>query len=206
VAQPLAIPTLEGATVRLEPLAATHADALGAAASEDRSTYRLTTVPSGADSAREYVATLLEEWRRGEAVPFAQVEVATSRVVGATRFLNLRHRPGRVTPYAVEIGGTWLAASAQRTGVNTEAKLLLMDHAFSGWDVVRVDFKTDARNERSRQAIARLGATFEGVLRNWQPSHAAGETGLYRDSAMFSVTAAQWPAVRAALESRVRAR
>ena len=115
--------------------------------------------------------------------------------------------PGRTRGdlYAVEIGWTWLAASAQRTGINAEAKLLLLTHAFDTLRLARVDWKTDARNERSRQAIERLGARFEGVLRGWSPSHAPGEEGRLRDSAMFSVTAAEWPDVKAHLAARARA-
>ena len=108
--------------------------------------------------------------------------------------------------FAVEIGWTWLAASAQRTGINAEAKLLLLTHAFETLRVARVDLKTDARNQRSRQAIARLGARFEGVLRSWSPSHVPGEEGRLRDSAMFSVTAAEWPDVKAHLAARVARR
>jgi RimJ/RimL family protein N-acetyltransferase len=145
----------------------------------------------------------LRELVDGEDIAFVQIRVADDRVVGCTRFLTIRRRQGDAHPYAVEIGGTWLSASAQRSGVNTEAKLLLLTHAFDGWGVGRVDFKTDARNERSRNAIAALGATLEGVLRNWQPSHARGEDGRLRDSAIYSITDAEWPAVRARLEARL---
>jgi RimJ/RimL family protein N-acetyltransferase len=107
-------------------------------------------------------------------------------------------------PYAVEIGGTWLAASAQRTGVNVEAKLLLLDQAFERWRVGRVDFKTDARNLRSRTAILALGARFEGVLANWQPSQAPGEEAALRDSALYAILATDWPDVRGALVARLR--
>jgi RimJ/RimL family protein N-acetyltransferase len=110
-------------------------------------------------------------------------------------------------PYAVEIGGTWLAASAQRTGINTEAKLLLLDYAFSVLGVGRVDLKTDARNDRSRNAMARIGGTFEGVLRNWQPSLVPGEEGRLRDSALYSILDTEWPDVHERLlELSVRRR
>ena len=105
------------------------------------------------------------------------------------------------TPFAVEIGGTWLAASAQRSGINTEAKFLLLRHAFEVWRVARVDLKTDNCNERSKAAIARIGASFEGVLRQWQPSQVVGEEIRYRDSAMFSIIDAEWPALRLRFES-----
>jgi RimJ/RimL family protein N-acetyltransferase len=196
---------LAGRLVRLEPLAVAHADGLAAAAAENRDTYSFTTVPHGPEAVADYVESALLSADRGEAVPFAQVRATDAVVVGATRFLSLRFRPMHDVPYAVEIGATWLAASAQRTGLNVEAKLLLMDFAFDYWQVGRVDFKTDARNERSRAAIAGLGATCEGVLRNWQPSHAIGEENLLRDSALYAVVADDWPSVRAGLVARLAA-
>ena len=120
-----------------------------------------------------------------------------------TTYWEPRFWPGRTDLYAIEIGWTWLAASAQRTGINTEAKLLLLEYAFGTLGVARVDFKTDARNQQSRRALARLGAQFEGVLRQWSPSHVPGEEGRLRDSAMFSVIASEWPAVRAGLRTRL---
>jgi RimJ/RimL family protein N-acetyltransferase len=197
------VSVLEGERVRLEPLVRAHVDGLVAAAAEDRSTYGFTTVPYGRDAMRDYVDALLGERTRGERVPFAQVECVAARVVGVTTLLNIRREPGWPDPHAVEIGGTWLAASAQRSGINAEAKLLLLGLVFDDWIVRRVDLKTDARNERSRAAIARIGATFEGVLRNWQASHAPGEKGRLRDTAMFSITDSEWPTVRAALEARL---
>ena len=195
----LAAPILEGRLVRLEPLGETHVAELAAAAAEDRATYDYTVVPDGLAGAAAYVADLLAQRERAETVPFVQRDARSGRVVGATRFLTLRCDGER--PYAVEIGGTWLAASAQRSGVNTEAKLLLLTHAFEVWGVARVDLKSDARNERSRAAILRLGATFEGVLRHWQPSLVAGEESLYRDSAIYSFIDREWPARRAHLAS-----
>ena len=108
-----------------------------------------------------------------------------------------------LVPRAVEVGFTWLSASAQGSGINTEAKLLLMSHAFDVLRVERVDFKTDARNVRSRRALAALGATFEGVLRSWSVSWAPGEEGRLRDSAMYSVIAPEWSAVRSQLTARL---
>lgn len=195
-------PVLDGRLVRLEPLESSHAADLAAAAGEERTTYRYTVVPDGLAGAAAYVADLLGARDRGETVPFVQREVATGRLVGATRFMTLRASGESL--FAVEIGGTWLAASAQRSGINTEAKLLLLEHAFNTWGVARVDLKTDARNERSRAAILRLGATFEGVLRHWQPSLVAGEEGRYRDSAMYSFIDAQWPERRRHLASLLR--
>lgn len=191
-----AVEPLIGRRMALQPLAEQHVDELAAAADADRASYGWTTVPQGRPAMLASVRQLVAA---GDTIPFAQV--VDGRACGITRFLSLRCRPGALLPYAVEIGGTWLAASAQRSGVNREAKLLLMTHAFEVWGVGRVDFKTDARNERSRAALAGIGAVFEGVLRSWQPSHAAGEQGRLRDSAMYSVVAAQWPVVKAGLGS-----
>lgn len=178
-------------------------DELVVAANEDRATYGFTRVPSTREAMNAQVEELLRQWLAGEGVPFVQVAAVSGRLVGATRFLTIRRRSPSDVPFAVEIGGTWLAASAQRSGINVEAKLLLMEYAFSTWFVGRVDIKTDARNERARGAIERLGATFEGVLRHWQPSLATDEGDLLRDSAMFSVTDDQWPAVREQLVARL---
>ena len=202
MAAPYPIPTLGGPTVRLEPLTLGHVNALVDAANEDRSTYTFTRVPRDRTDTEEYVTGLLEQWRAGDVVPFVQVESSSGRVVGATRFMDLRSLSAGRPPFAVEIGGTWLAASVQRTGVNAAAKLALLDHAFSQWGTVRVDFKTDARNERSRSALARLGATFEGILHQNQPSLVVGEESLFRDSALFCVTSAQWPEIRERLRAR----
>jgi N-acetyltransferase len=190
---------LKGSLVRLEPLNADHVPGLMAAAEEDRSAYAWTVVPRAGEMAA-YVAAQLA---RDGMTPFAQVRVSDEAPVGCTAFWNPRTWPGREDLFAVEIGSTWLAASAQRTGINTEAKLLLLQHAFGELGVVRVDWKTDARNQRSRRAIGGLGARFEGVLRNWSPSHVPGEEGRLRDSAMFSVTDAEWPAVKSALSARI---
>lgn len=196
----LRVNELVGEYVRLEPLSTKHVDELVAAATENQTAYGWTVVPSTHESMLEYVNALLADQECGNIIAFAQMSVVTGRAVGATRYLNLRRRPGEELPFAVEIGGTWLSGSAQRTAINSEAKLLLMTYAFEEWGVVRVDLKTDARNERSRNAMARIGASFEGVLRQWQPSQVVGEESLYRDSAMFSVTATDWPDVRLSLQ------
>jgi N-acetyltransferase len=203
---PIETPTLAGSLVRLEPLGLSHADDLVAAAAEDRATFGLAEVPDGPESVEAYIDWRLRAAEAGELVPFAQVRVADGRAVGCTLYANIRRRTPADSPYAVEIGGTWLGASAQRTGINVEAKLLLLSHAFETWRVGRVDIKTDARNERVRTAIAALGAQFEGVLRAWQPSQAIGEEGLLRDSAMYSIVTAEWPAVREHLQDRLRRR
>ncbi len=196
---PIDAPILRGSLVRLEPLHQSHVPDLARAAEEDRRAYDYTVVPRAGDTA-EYVATQLA---REGLTPLAQIRVSDGAAVGCTALFNPRTWPGREELIAVEIGWTWLGASAQRTGINAEAKLLLLTHAFETLQVARTDLKTDARNQRSRQAIERLGARFEGVLRSWSPSWAPGEEGKLRDSAIFSVTAAEWPAVKSSLAERV---
>jgi RimJ/RimL family protein N-acetyltransferase len=189
--------------VRLEPLTLGHVEGLAASSVEDRSTFGFTTVPHGAQQTGEYVKELLSARATGDTVPFAQVRVEDGCPVGVTRYLTFRFREVDRLPYAVEIGGTWLAPSAQGTGINIEAKLLLLSQAFDGWRVGRVDLKTDARNERSRAAIAALGARFEGILRGWQPSLVAGEEGRLRDSAIYSILDREWSGVRQSLTDRL---
>jgi N-acetyltransferase len=195
----LTVPVLPGSLVRLERLSEGHVPDLVAAAEENRATYGFARVPC-AGEVTEYVRTQQE---RPGLTPFAQVRVADGKAVGCTAYWEPRSWPDRDELCAVMIGSTWLAASAQGTGINAEAKLLLFTHAFEALGVVRVDLHTDARNERSRRAIAALGAHFEGVLRNWSASWVPGEEGRLRDSAMFSVTADEWPAVKSALATRV---
>ena len=200
--------TLEGRFVRLEPLTQAHARPLLAAASGSRETYGLTLVPGSAAETAAYIETALAEQRATRSLPFATVDRASGRVIGSTRFLNIefwtwpagnRHQRGPERPDVVEIGATWLAASAQRTPINTEAKLLMLTHAFHHWRVHRVSLMTDARNQRSRQAILRLGARFDGVLRAARPA----SDGAIRDTAAFSILEEEWPAVRANLEARL---
>jgi RimJ/RimL family protein N-acetyltransferase len=152
---------------------------------------------------QQYVQWLFDRTEAGEYVPFTQVRMADGRAVGMTNYLSIRWEPTAEHPYAVEVGGTWLAHSAQRSGINVEAKLLLFTHAFEVWGVGRLDLKTDARNARSRAAIVGVGAQFEAVLRSWQPSHARGEQGQLRDSAIHSIVAAEWPEVRDRLTARL---
>lgn len=199
----LAVEVLEGRFVRLEALDHSHVPGLVAAADEDRTAYGYTSVPDGLAAMSRYVAKLCSARIAGEAVPFTQVRRSDGHPMGMTRFLSFRYDEVREFPHAVEIGGTWLAASAQRTGINTEAKLLMLSHAFDVWGVGRVDLKTDERNARSRAAIEGIGASFEGVLRNWQPSHVPGEEDMLRDSAMYSVIRADWPDVRERLSRRL---
>jgi RimJ/RimL family protein N-acetyltransferase len=158
---------------------------------------------------RRYVAAALEDQAAGRALPFATVARAARRVVGSTRFGNVEfwawpgaspHQRGARLPDVVEIGWTWLAPDAQRTGVNTEAKLLMLTHAFEVWRVHRVSLNTDARNTRSREAILRLGARFDGVLR----AARVAADGAIRDTAAYSIVEAEWPEVKARLAARLR--
>jgi RimJ/RimL family protein N-acetyltransferase len=197
---------LIGPVVHLTAMTIDDVDDLLAAAVQDRVTYGYTAVPADHASMHAYVQELVAGRTRGTDVPFVTRDAATGRALGSTRFLELRYFYERAHPDAVEIGGTWLTGSAQRTGVNTEAKLLMLTHAFETWRVQRVDLKTDARNERSRRAIERVGGRFEGVMRNWQPSLVSGEEGQARDSAMYSILPAEWPDVRARLVAMVGVR
>ncbi|HMC41206.1 MAG TPA: GNAT family protein [Acidimicrobiales bacterium] len=196
------VPELEGDLVRLEHLSSRHVSDLASAAAEDRSTYSYTWVPT-APEVDAYVAAQLARVASGKMVAWAQVRRSDDRAVGCTAYWEPRPWPDRSELLAAEIGFTWLGASAQRTGINVESKLLMFQHAFDVWGVERVDLKTDARNHRSRRAIEALGATFEGVLRSWSPSRAPGEEGKVRDSAMFSVVASEWPGCRARLQERL---
>lgn len=207
---------LEGLGVRLEPLVERHAADLAQAAAGDRSAYAYTWVPDGLDDARRYVEAALDGARDGRAVPFAIRHAGSGRVVGATRFLDLDvfiwpppWPPGvgngpepydEQPPTVAEIGSTWLAADARRTGINPACKLLMLAHAFETWRVARVTLKTDARKAASRAAIDRVGATFEGVRR----AHGPATDGTVRDTAYFSILAGEWPAVRGHLEDRLR--
>jgi RimJ/RimL family protein N-acetyltransferase len=199
--------TLAGRLVRLEPLALAHVPALVAAA-DARDTYAITFVPDGEPAMRAYVEQALRDRDAGVGVPFATVRLADGRVVGSTRFGNLeywawpdgaRRRPGVDPPDAVEIGWTWLSRDAQQTRVNTEAKRLMLAHAFEVWRVHRVHLKTDARNTRSRAAIERLGAKLDGLLRAHMPASDGGA----RVSAWYSILPDEWPAVRARLDEKL---
>lgn len=202
--------TLEGTHVRLEPLSAEHATELAAAGVEDRSTYDFIVVPTDAISATRYIDEALTQKRNGWELPFATRNLDTGRIVGSTRFLDLERwdrspdRPtvwtgpalGDEVPTVCEIGATWLAKSAQHTGTNTEAKLLMLAHAFDVWGVLRVSLKTDSRNLGSRASIERIGAKLEGIRR----AHMPAVDGSVRDTVYYSIVAEDWPGVRARLE------
>ncbi len=184
--------TLRGRVVRLEPMAIDHVDAL-ARVGLDPELWRW--IPSPVRDARDmhaYVETALEERARGASMPFVIVAQASGEVIGSTRYANIEpvHR-------RLEIGWTWLTASHQRTGANTEAKLLLLTHAFDTLGANRVELKTDALNAKSRAAIARIGAVEEGTFRShmvipWQDR--------MRDTVYFSIIRSEWPRTRARLE------
>ena len=191
---------LTGKHIRLEPLDYRHVDGLVAASAVDPSLYRWSPVPQGKAQATAYIDTALA-WRdAGSAMPFATVRVDDGVVIGSTRFFDLERwawppghpRHGRAVPDACEIGYTWLTRPAMRTAANTEAKLLMLMHAFETWKVLRVCLHTDARNQRSRAAIERIGGKFEGILR----AHRMAADYIARDSARFSIIEAEWPEVK----------
>lgn len=200
----LEAPALENAIARLEPLTREHAAGLRAACDAARDTFGWTHVPTP-DTVDAYIDEMLERAAAGSFQPFAQFEASTGRIVGHTSYLTPRWWPdGRLL--AVEVGSTWLAPRMQGTAFNSASKLLLFAYAFETAGVARVDLKTDARNARSRAAIQAVGASFEGILRAWQPSAVAGEEGRARDTAMHSITAAEWSDVKARLEARMAAK
>jgi RimJ/RimL family protein N-acetyltransferase len=188
--------TLTGRHVRLEPITTAHAADLFAALSIDLSIWQWRTVDPPLSLAEMEVQILadLEAQVRGNVVAFVQVEVATGRVIGGTTYMNISRRDR-----GLEIGATWLGKPWQRTGINTEAKYLLLRHAFEALGVVRVQFKTDARNVQSQEAIERLGAVREGVLRK----HMLVRDGYIRDTVMYSIVVEEWPAVKARLEQKM---
>lgn len=184
---------LPGRLVRLEPLEVRHAAELFAALHIDPDIWRWMPVdpPDTAAGMEALIAARLPEQAMGEVVLFAQIEQTSGRAVGVTTYLNISRRDS-----GLEIGSTWLSKPWQRKGINTEAKYLLMRHAFEDLGAARVQLKTDARNLQSQAAIARLGAVREGVLRK----HMRVRGGFIRDSVMYSVIDTEWPAVKDRLE------
>jgi len=185
---------LEGAHVRLEPLAKSHLAGL-AEAGLDEELWKWIPIPVRTHhEMAAYIETALDEQERGVALPFAIVEKATGRVIGSTRYGNIDRGHHRV-----EIGWTWVARDWQRTAVNTEAKYLLLKHAFETLGCMRVEFKTDSLNERSRAAILRLGAREEGIFRN----HMITASGRIRHTVYFSIIDSEWPVVKGRLEAKL---
>ena len=187
---------LEGQFVRLEPLRLEHAPHLWDIMKNDaEEIFRwIPYLMRTAEDSRNFIEFVLAEQERGISVPFATVERNSGKIVGSTRFMNIdaanRH---------VEIGSTWIAPPWQRTAVNTEAKYLMLRHAFETWKYLRVEFKTDSMNERSRKAILRLGAKEEGTFRK----HMVTWNGRIRDSVYFSIIDTEWPEVKARLEEKL---
>ena len=186
--------TLEGQHTRLEPLTLAHQEALIAAACDGELWNSIVTIVPTRDTMSEYIEAALTTQAQGSELPFVIIQKATSKVVGTTRFYEIQPQQRKAA-----IGYTWVATSAQRTAVNTEAKLLLLTHAFEHWDCVRIEFITDVLNDQSRAAILRLGARQEGILRN----HLIMPNGRIRDSVCFSIILAEWPEVKARLTSRL---
>jgi RimJ/RimL family protein N-acetyltransferase len=188
--------TLEGSTVRLEPIRREHAEIFWEIAKDSLDDifqwipYRVKT----REDFQHLVEKIFEEQERGDSVAFATIERGSGQVIGSTRFMNIDRANRRV-----EIGSTWIIPARQRTAVNTEAKYLMLRHAFEVWNCFRVELKTDALNQRSRNAILRIGAKEEGTLRR----HVLTWTGRVRDSVYFSILDSEWPSVKTTLEQRL---
>ena len=203
--------TLEGTFVRLEPLSEAHIAGLVEAAAEDRANYQWTYTPNGVEQMTDFVRGALAKAASDAHLPFTTIRRCQAgdadRIVGSTRFCEIafwQWPPGaghqrHGVPDVVDIGFTWLAGSAQRTFVNTEAKLLMMTHAFEVWQVHRVALQTDVRNKRSWAAIERIGGQLDGIMRADRP----GSDDTVRTSARFSIVAAEWPDVKARLTARL---
>ncbi len=188
--------TLEGRSVRLEPLSFSHHASLSEVGL-DEELWKLSPQPVRTPPEMlAYIDEALEGQARGTSLPFATIEKSSGRAIGSTRFSNIEMPHRRL-----EIGWTWIARAWQRTAVNTEAKYLMLRHAFETLDCMRVEFKTDSLNERSRNAILRLGAKEEGTFRN----HMLTSTGRKRHSVFFSIIDSEWPDVKTRLEERMRA-
>lgn len=194
----LAPVTLTGTHVRLEPLSAAHHDALCESVG-DGELWRLwyTAIPEP-DQMHQEIDRRLDEQKRGAMLPFAVIDPVTDRAVGMTTYLNIDAENRRV-----EIGSTWYRLSTQRTAMNTEAKFLLLSHAFDKLDCIAVEFRTHFFNHASRRAIERLGAKLDGVLRSHQINRHPQAHGTLRDTCVYSIVAAEWPAVRSHLEYRL---
>ncbi len=198
---------LTGSHIRLDPLGIHHLEGLIAASAVDPSLYEWSAVPLGREATVAYIETALAGRDAGTALPFAIVRMEDGAVLGSTRFFDIERwkwpagheRQGRRHPDVCELGYSWLTRAAIRTTVNTEAKLLMLAHAFEAWQVLRVCLHTDARNQRSQAAIERIGGKFEGVLR----AHRLATDFTPRDSHRYSILAAEWPAVKRRLAERL---
>jgi len=186
---------LDGERVRLEPMRRNHLDALTEAGRYEELWQWTRATATTKETMSEYVEDALEEAASGTALPFVTIDKPSETVVGSTRFGNIDPANRRA-----EIGWTWISPPFQRSYVNSEAKYLMLRHAFDVWECVRVELKTDALNEKSRAAMLRLGAAEEGTLRR----HMITYSGRFRDSVYYSILDHEWPAIRARLEARLR--
>jgi RimJ/RimL family protein N-acetyltransferase len=186
--------TLEGQHVRLEPLGREHLAGLAKVGLDPQLWHWIPTTVRSREEMAAYIETALQERERGVSLPFAVLEKSAGQTVGSTRYGNIDR-----THHRVEIGWTWVARAWQRTAVNTEAKYLLLKHAFESLGCMRVELKTDSLNEGSRAAILRIGAKEEGIFRN----HMITESGRVRHSVYFSIIDSEWPGVRAHLEAKL---
>jgi N-acetyltransferase len=186
--------TLEGRHVRLEPLAEAHLAGLAEVGLEEELWRWIPTPVRMREEMAAYINTALGEQERGTSMPFAILEKATGQAIGSTRYGNIDR-----THHRVEIGWTWVAREWQRTAMNTEAKYLLLKHAFESLGCLRVELKTDSLNEKSRAAILRIGAKEEGIFRN----HMITESGRIRHTVYFSIIDSEWPTVKARLETKL---
>jgi N-acetyltransferase len=187
--------TLRGSSVRLEPMALDHLGPLSRVGLEPELWRWTPTAVASAEQMRTYVLAALDELRCGVSLPFVVIDQSRDRIIGSTRFANISPTHRRL-----EIGWTWLTPSCQRTGANTEAKLLLLTHAFETLGAIRVEFKTDVLNEKSRTALLRIGAVEEGTFRK----HLITDSGRVRDTVYFSIIDTEWPAVKARVAALIR--
>jgi N-acetyltransferase len=185
---------LEGKNVRLVPMSIDHLDGLWEAGKHESLWKWIPTNIVSRDDMAKYIETALSDQRRGVGLPLVTIERSSSGIIGSTRFGNID-----IANRRAEIGWTWITPSFQRTAVNTEAKLLMLTHAFEIWKCIRVELKTDALNQKSRNAIMRLGATEEGIFRQ----HVICDTGRFRDSVYFSIIDTEWESVKANLASKL---
>lgn len=191
MAMEIAPVTLEGSAVRLEPLSLSHHGKLCDIGLDFELWHWTTTNVRTPAEMRAYIENALAEQARGTSLPFATIDLASGKVIGSTRYLNID-----ASNLRVEIGATWIAKDWQRTAANTEAKYLMLRHAFEKFGCIRVEFKTDSLNQQSRDAILRLGAKEEGTLRN----HMLTWTGRIRNTVYFSIIDSEWPQVKTRLE------
>jgi N-acetyltransferase len=187
---------LEGEFVRLEPLRTEHSENLYEVGLDESLWLWTANVVASKEDLRRYVETALDEQRRGVSLPFVTIEKSSNKIVGSTRFGNIDPKNRRA-----EIGWTWINPKWQRTAINTEAKLLMLNHAFEVWKCIRVELKTDVLNEKSRRAILRLGAKEEGILRQ----HMITETGRFRDTVYYSILDSEWDNIKENLAAKLKA-